>query len=350
MDNHTPRSTKIIDPIADTAWNEFVESHPEGSIFHHSAWLALLRDQYRYRVFAICVEQSGRILSGIPFCEVKDIFNRKKMVCLPFSDCCGPLGSSPEDLRILLDQACSMGIESGAAVELRASLEGVIGFKSEITHWLHVTSIVEEPDTLWRSFRPRVQRAIKKAQKSSLTSAVRRDPDAMEIFYRLHLKTRRKQGIPIQPRRYFSLFQKHIIERNLGFIHVVYDGTRALSAGVFCEFKDTIVYKYGASDPACLDLSPNYLMLWDAMCYARERGRANFDFGKTEMANQGLRLFKNGWNPVESKLAYSYFPKIPSREIFEAVNENLVRPCIRHSPELVCRLAGELLYKYVAAQ
>jgi hypothetical protein len=87
-------------------------------------------------------------------------------------------------------------------------------------------------------------------------------------------------------------------------------------------------------------------MLWDTMLYARQSGFSRFDFGKTDLANTGLRFFKSGWNTKESELSYSFFPTVPSAGLQSILKKKLIEPAIRRSPAIVCRMAGEALYKY----
>lgn len=348
MNITTTSSPCVIDPATDPLWMAFINSHPDALIFHHPAWLSLLRAQYGFKTLAICLIKDGEIVAGIPFCRIKASFSKEKWICLPFSDCCGPLASSPADLRILLYQARLLATKERKQVEIRSGLEPDLGFVSLNTHWSHVANIEQDPEKLLKSFKPRVWQPVKKAQKSSLTTEIRRDAEAFDIFYRLHLKTRRKQGVPIQPHRYFRLFGKHILKPNLGFISMVRNGEQYLSAGVFCGFKRTIVYKYGASDPVYLKFHPNHLMLWEAMLYARRQGYSRFDFGKTDPANTGLTDFKDGWNTIKAELYYSYFPEIAPVGLLGALNRHVVQLLIKRSPAFVCRVAGELLYKRFA--
>jgi lipid II:glycine glycyltransferase (peptidoglycan interpeptide bridge formation enzyme) len=197
-----------------------------------------------------------------------------------------------------------------------------------------------------KSFRADVRQRIKKAKAQGLTTEIRQDPEAIDIFWRLHLATRKRQGVPIQPRGYFSLFHKHIIARNLGFVALAQSGGQYACGGVFCAFNGVVTYKYGASDPEYRYLSPTHLMLWETMLYAREGGLSKFDFGKTEVSNAGLRMFKAGWNSKEMELKYSYFPAVPSGRLFEMLNTRVVRPVIRRSPAFVCQAAGEVLYRF----
>jgi hypothetical protein len=336
---------RVIDPVADPLWGEFVRSHGDAGIFHHQAWLTLLRDQYHFKTIAICLDINGLVVAGIPFCEVKGLSGRTKLVCLPFSDHCGPLGA-PGEIQLLLDHIRSEASRKSVTVQIRERLSPESGFATGNSQWLHVTTISGEAEKLLKTFKSRVQQPIKKATKHGLITEIRHDAESIEIFFRLHLMTRRKQGVPIQPRRYFELFYKHIIAQGLGFVALTRLNTQYISAGVFCGFNDVVTYKYGASDLNYLHMSPTHLMLWDTMLYAKDNGFSKFDFGKTALSNPGLCQFKSGWNSVESELMYSYLPMVPSGGLFDLVNTRVVQPIIKRSPPVVCRLAGEALYKY----
>jgi lipid II:glycine glycyltransferase (peptidoglycan interpeptide bridge formation enzyme) len=347
MQHQSSKSVCVIDPVADPRWLSFISSHSHAGIFHHPAWLALLRDCYKWKTYALCIEQDGNLVAGIPFCEVGTVgLRRKKLVCLPFSDHCAPLAFTPEDSKYLLDRAMAHATSLRARLEIRHSLDGESGYEQSKKYCLHVSGVELEPERLMKRLKARVQRSIRNAQKSNLKTEIRRDTGAVEIFYRLHLNTRRRQGVPIQPRRFFALFHRYIIGGGLGFISLTRSGALYISAGVFCEFNGTLTYKYGASDPAYLYASPNHLMFWDTMVHARQEGFSRFDLGKKDLSNSGLRFFKGGWNSTETELPYSYFTTAPSSGLLELLNKKLIEPTIKKSPAIVCRLAGEGLYKY----
>ena len=111
----------------------------------------------------------------------------------------------------------------------------------------------------------------------------------MEEFYSLHLKTRKKLGVPIQPKSFFNIIYDEIIKKELGFIVITYADSLPIGAGVFFGFEDVLTYKYSASDPEKLKLRPNHLMLWGAFQEGIKKGYKYFDFGKTEIQNEGLK-------------------------------------------------------------
>ncbi len=328
---------------------DFVSRHPEATIFHHAAWLSLLKRQYGFRVFALCSMQGDSIAAGLPLCEVRSLLDGKRWVCLPFSDHCGPLAPSETDCAALLGKVQLAAAEQECSLEIRDGLPRLPYFEATSDHWLHVKQITGFADQIHRDLHPDIRRRIRKAQNARLVNEMRTDPQAMDIFYNLHLLTRRRQGVPIQQRSYFDNLQRAIVDAGLGFVAVTSKDSRPLSAAVFCTFSGTLMYKYGASDPAALDLNPNYLMFWEAIRFASQSGLSKVDFGKTSIDNEGLRFFKNKWGSTESMLHYTFTPHAPSPAAHGGVMMNVAKVFIQRSPLWVCRLAGELLYKRFAA-
>ena len=337
----------LLDAATDPAWQAFVAGHPDSTLFHDPAWVSLLAYQYGFETAAICLVRSERIVAGLPICVLAPStpFGRARLHSLPFSDSCGPLASSPHDAQALIEGVRAEAARRHADIEIRAAVPEACGFVHDEERWLHMTDLRPGPESLLKSFKERVRSPIRKGQKAGLHTEFRSDEEGMSTFYRLHLATRRRQGVPIQPRRYFERFHERIVSQGLGFVAVTGDGSHPMSAAVFCLYRGTLTYKYGASDPQFLDRSPNHLMLWDTMVEASSRGAASFDFGKTSVDNPGLRVFKRGWNSVETRLPYAYFPSAPSGRLSQMLNRTLISPVIRRGPAWMCRLAGEMLYK-----
>jgi hypothetical protein len=337
----------ILDASA-SAWRAFASSHPRAGMFHHPAWTDLLREQYGFESRAACLYRAGAIVAGLPYCIVASPFRPRRWVSLPFSDHCVPLASAPSDQALVLENVQRSAAGAQCRLEIRAPSMNVSALTESTTHWLHTTRIDVPADELLMTFHADTRRSIRKAQTAGLTTELRRDIDALASFYRLHTLTRRRLGVPVQPWRYFVLLHRHLLDNDLGFVALTRSGADAVSAGVFCTFNGSTCYKYGASSEA-RGLA-NYLMLWDAMKLARQQGSTLFDFGKTSNDNPGLRFFKKKWGSEETPLTYSHWP--PSRSNDQPEKALVVRMAgalIRNSPAVVCRLAGEALYKHFAA-
>ena len=338
----------IINPTIGSTWLSFIENQEKATIFHHPAWLSILHKQYRFPVFAVCSQdKSGNITAGIPFCGVKTLTGKKKWVSLPFSDYCNPLYSNGDDLKLIIEfiikEKNRKIIDS---IEIRYELSFPSEFKENNEFVIHSKELIGASEEIFKTFKKTsVQQRIRKSIREGLIAEVRFDDQTIKNFYDLHLKTRKKLGVPIQPKNYFRHFYKEIIENNLGFIVIVKRISKIVSAGIFAGFGDTLTYKYSASDPDYLKLRPNNLMLWTAMREAVNKGFLFFDFGKSDIDNTGLRKFKTGWGTEEKELIYSYYPEVPESGFSGKVQSKFLKPLIQNSPSFICRMLGELFYK-----
>ena len=64
----------------------------------------------------------------------------------------------------------------------------------------------------------RNRRALRKAGHSGVTTRISTSWDAMLVFHRLHLATRRRHGVPPQPLAFFRNIQREILASGHGFI------------------------------------------------------------------------------------------------------------------------------------
>ena len=77
--------------------------------------------------------------------------------------------------------------------------------------------------------------------------------------------------MPIQPRRFFDLLWSRLLEPGLGSLLSPPEG-RAVAAGVFLDWNGTVVYKFGASDPALCAFVRTTSFLWSAIRRACDDG------------------------------------------------------------------------------
>jgi CelD/BcsL family acetyltransferase involved in cellulose biosynthesis len=334
----------------DERWLEFVSHHPAALPFHHPSWSQLLSECYGHRLFVLAVvDQQGRIRAGMPVAEIRRRFRHPRWVALPFTDRCPPLATDDVTASCLIELVDAARERANVVrFEVRADIPGedVHRRTRGVEHRL---SLGSDPELVFRGFsRSRVQRNVQKAERGGLI--LRRGntaEDLTELFYGLHLRTRRRLGIPVQPLHFFDLLWRRVIAPGSGFVLLAYHGRRPIAGAVFLTAGRTVVYKYGASDPSSWSLRPNHLIFWDAIRWSCENGFAVFDFGRSELDNQGLRDFKSGWGAIEAPLVYATVgaepPRVPGR-----IATSLLPPLIRKGPLWLCRAIGEVGYRHIA--
>jgi hypothetical protein len=341
-----PSKYLFLDP-SDERWVAFTASKPQANIFHHPAWTKLLADCYGYRPFVVAVRDSNdNICAGLPMMELGGLLTGRRWISLPFTDHCAPLHHSVGSQSYLLTSLVHLSQDhSTPKIELRCEFPPHPAIRLCSHQVLHTLPLCPDSDSVAARFHSTHRRNIRVAQKRGVRIEWGEQRTHMEAFYRLHLQTRRRQGIPIQPWRFFDILESDLIEKGLGFVLLAHKDDECLAAAVFLHWQHTLTYKYGASAADGLNLRPNNLLFWTAIRWGCEHGYTLFDMGRTDLANTGLRAFKSGWGADEMPLAYSTLSTEPSRPMADKLMP-IMHTVIRSSPLWVCRAMGKLLYKH----
>jgi lipid II:glycine glycyltransferase (peptidoglycan interpeptide bridge formation enzyme) len=168
----------------------------------------------------------------------------------------------------------------------------------------------------------------------------------LDAFYKLHVLTRRRHGVPVQPFHYFQMLRDEILESGKGFISLAYKDNTCIAGGLYLHWNKTLVYKYAASTELGRQLYANDPIVWNAICWGCANGYTTFDWGRSDVTNEGLRRFKNRWGSDESPLYYSRNHELVSNGLEQKMTP-IMNVVINKSPLWVCRFSGELLYRYI---
>jgi len=123
--------------------------------------------------------------------------------------------------------------------------------------------------------------------------------ESMKTFYKLNCITRKRHGLPPQPYYFFKNIYDFIISRDLGIVVLASYKKRAIAGAVFFHFGEKVIIKYSGSDIAYQHLRPNNLVMWEGIKLYCKNGYKTFCLGRTELENEGLRRYKEGWGTEE---------------------------------------------------
>ena len=340
-----PSTVRLLD-VTDVEWLRFTHGRPDLLPFHLPEWTATLTDAYGFEPHVLAVAGAdGAVRAGVPLMEVRDPLRGRRWKALPFTDRCPPLVDDPADARLLADGLVAAAAERRVgAVEVRAPLAGL---PSAAVATMQLLDLSPGPEALERGFTSATRRNTRRARREGVV--VRRaqtEADLVETYYRLHLRTRWRLGVPVQPRRFFRALWRQMLEPGHGSLVLAFARDTPIAGAVFLRAGTTLVYKYGASDETAWNLRANNALFADVILDAAQRGFAQLDFGRSDFASQGLRAFKKGWGAVEEPLVHSGLTAAadpgPRR------SEELLARLINRTPPMVCRALGETLYRYAA--
>jgi CelD/BcsL family acetyltransferase involved in cellulose biosynthesis len=335
--------------LTDPRWTDFVAGQPAATPFHHPDWAALVASSYGFRAFAIATsDAAGKIQAGLPVIEVRHLRREPKWVSLPFTDYCPPLLSAPEQEAALSSALREASQAAGVRrVEVRAPLADTAPTGAAFRH---VVALDGDPDQVFARFRRQVRQQIRQAETSGVKVRQATGPqDLLDTFYQLHLRTRRRIGVPIQPRRFFRMLWESVVSTGLGLVFVAEANGQPVAAQVCLAWNGTMIGKFSASDDKAWSLRPNDLIIWHSIKTAFELDCRALDMGRTDAGNDGLRAFKRSWAAAEEPLVYGTLGVAPEpAPANDGRAGQLLASVIRHSPLVVCRAAGEALYRYAA--
>ncbi|HEU4975474.1 MAG TPA: GNAT family N-acetyltransferase [Baekduia sp.] len=331
--------------LGDPRWAAFATAHPDATPFHHPAWAGLLGRTYGFPAFALALVDGGRVVAGAPFLETRTPARRRRWISLPFTDEVAPLGAPA--LRAPFLEA--LGCSAEHPVQLRCPAEAP-GWSNRQEAVIHVLDLDADAETVRRGFsRSQVVRNIKRAEREGVEVRPARTRADLDAFYALHARTRQRQGVPVQPRRFFDAIWTDMVEQGLATILLASAGGPPLATALFLHAGATTVYKFGASDPDGWPVRPNHLIFWTAIQDACARGHRRFDFGRTDLDNPGLRAFKSGWGATERPLVYAAVaPGAASGE--PSLAGRAMATAIQRGPAWLGRGLGAALYRYAASR
>jgi CelD/BcsL family acetyltransferase involved in cellulose biosynthesis len=343
-------SVEFIDPIESPAWAALVDAGSNAEIFHHPRWLELLRAQYGYEISACCVRGEAGIEAALPLAHVSSRLTGSRLVSLPFSDVCSPVLSPTADLEALGtlgDAVAAHAADRGLELTVHGAMPSIPGSFVSERFVRHELALPDDPDEVERRASKSLRRGVAKARREGLRAERRTDAAALDAFYRLHLRTRQRLGVPTQPKRFIARFAD-LFAAGLGAVWLVLDGEDPVAAAVFLVHGETVTYKYGASAAEALPKRPNNLLMLEAIRWSCLQGYRTFDFGRTDLDNEGLRRFKCSWGAEELPLSYTYLTRTePAATGVPSLRERVMTKTIQRSPTVVGRLAGEMLYRHV---
>jgi len=342
--------SRIVElPNDSTAWLDLVAETPEATVFHLPAWARAVAGTYGYPSAVLAhVDPSGRVTAGVPVVCVRR-FGGRALVSLPFTDRCAPLARSTENLASLTAGLADWSRRQGIPVEVRGAVAPVAGWTQAVVGVDHVLDLRAGAESLRGRFSATHRRWLRQAERSGLHVRCARSADAMEAFYSLHVLTRRRQGVPVQPRRFFDAIWRRLVIPGHGVVLLAETPAgRAVAGAVVLASNGTAIVKFQASDATSWELRPNHLCSWEAIRWACDTGRRRLEFGRTETRHTGLQQWKAGWGGESVPLIYAATgegsPDLGGHAVLDAALGHV----IKRSPALVCRALGALLYRYAA--
>ena len=305
-----------IDPLIDCRWDKFIINHPEGLIFHHSAWMRVLIDKYgeKHKYF-ILENKNGEITGIAPFFNLKGILYGNQFICLPNTDTCFPLANDQKGYNELLNEIMQEIIQNKSVY---AQIKGCSKFALPQgcniypgKNYLLVQTVDLKRD--FRTIRAGMTRNgrynLRLAEKQSFSIKFGQDEKDLRLFYKMLVNTLQKNNAFPPEYTFLRSIFRNLINNNFGCILFAEDNGKIVAGNMYLCFKKSALCKYSAQINKYSESRPNYFLHWKAIEHFYNQSFSSYDFGATDPNDQGLLFFKRNWGIKETKRSFYYYPE-----------------------------------------
>jgi CelD/BcsL family acetyltransferase involved in cellulose biosynthesis len=344
-------SVRVIDPLSDGRWDQLVARHPRSSAFHRRGWLEALARTYGYCPMVLTSAADGQPLTdGVALCHISSWMTGTRLVSLPFADHCEPLvdevGESP-DFMSWLRRQCDSGqcryVEFRPLQQTANACRGLLPDREYCFHALDIRANLEQ---IFRGFhKDSIQRRIRRAEREGLSYEAGRSEPIVDEFYRLLLMTKRRHHILPQPRAWFSNLIRCMgdnVQVRLARKH----GT-SIAAMLTLRHRTSVIYKYGCSDVKFHNLGGMPFLFWNLIRESKASGAHDIDFGRSDLHNESLIVFKDRFGTARKMLRYFRYPQSRKSEWASWGNLQAVRRIVSILPDAILPAAGGMLYRHI---
>lgn len=357
-EHHGQREDKVhvymSDPLDDPRWARFIHRSQWASIFHTREWLDSLRRTYGYQPVIFTTSPPNQELeNGVVFCRIRSWITGHRIVSVPFADHCEPLGGSQDQLCFLLKNlTANLAHEGWRYIEIRPVSEGVARMKEETgfspakTYYFHKVDLRPSLQEVFeRLDKDSVQRRIRRAERAGLTYISGRSEALLKHFFRLLIRTRRRHRVPPQPYAWFRNLVDCMGEA--ASVRLAYKDSFPIAAVMTLRFRNTVYYKYGASDAAYHNLAAMPALLWSTIQESKRTGSEELDLGRSDCQDDGLRAFKDHWTHQRSRLVYWRHPARKHTHEEERRELKMLTHAFAFMPDRLLIVAGRLMYRHI---
>jgi FemAB-related protein (PEP-CTERM system-associated) len=290
--------------IPPSAWDEYIQRHPDGTVYHLAAWTDLLRDLYGHRSTRLAVLDEGRVVGVLPLVFFRTMLFGRFTTSMPFVNYGGVVADTPAAEALLWSSAVELTRQAGGSyLELRHArrrFESAACLEHKVAMILTFEQTVEAQ---WAVLDRKLRNQVRKAEKSGLT--VRSGGvELLGPFHDVLSENMRDLGTPFHGRRFFERILTALSDR--ARLVTVWLGETPIAAALVLWHRDRLEVPWASSLRRFNPLCANVLLYWEMLKFGIEGGFRSFDFGRST-PNEGTFLFKQQWGAVPQQLYWEYW-------------------------------------------
>jgi peptidoglycan pentaglycine glycine transferase (the first glycine) len=273
--------------ISEGDWNSFVAASPRGHILQSSQW-GQLKERFGWQVAHVAIEDQGQWLAGAQVLFRPLPLGLQTIAYVPR----GPIMDlANEEVTQTLLEALHRLCRQRRAVFLKIEPElaedptlaqrfAELGFRASPQtvqpRCTILLDLIPDPEVVLACMKSKTRYNIRLAARKGVTV---RDGTAEDLpgFYRLMEVTGERDDFGIHSEPYYEAAFQIFVPQGLAKLFLATFEDKVLAGIMAFAFGRRAWYMYGASSDEYRNLMPNYLLQWEAIKWAKERGCLSYD-------------------------------------------------------------------------
>lgn len=295
---------RAFEPADAAAWDAFVLTRPEASVYHLSGWRTVCQRSFSHACPYLLAECDGCVVGVLPLVQLKSRLFGHFMVSLPYFNYGGALGVNDSVRLALLNAASALAAREGCShLELRntTALPDWPVRTDKVSMWL---DLPPSSELLWQSIGSKVRAQVKKAQAVQWQFSFG-GQELLDDFYRVFAIHMRDLGTPVYSKRFFANVLQHGPGNPVLVVGRTPEG-EPVSVALLLRHGARMEVPWASTLRRAHGANANMALYWQMLTFACDQGCRQFDFGRSTQDAPTFR-FKKQWGAVPVPLYWHYW-------------------------------------------
>lgn len=295
---------RVIEKHDNDSWDQFVDAHPAGSIYHKSVWKNVIEQSFGHETHYLMATGHGQVKGVLPLVRLKGLLFGDFMVSMPYFNYGGALGES-ESIEVQLMRAAEEFAKrrSVAHIEFREGKRRENYPNRREDKAILMLHLPSSPDELFSSLgtkkRTRIRRPLKDGAEVQHGAA-----ELLDQFYAVFATNMRDLGTPVYSRWFF----RRVLEAagSAAKICVLRMHQRPVAAAFLISYRNRVEVPWASALRSYNRYGVNMLLYWEILKSSIENGFEYFDFGRSTIGGSH-HSFKEQWGAEPIQCYWNYW-------------------------------------------
>lgn len=296
---------RSFDAVHDAQRDQLVRASSHASFFHLSGWRRAVAKVFGHEPRDLVAWQGGELVGVLPLFLCRSPFGGKHLISAPYGVYGGPVGTTKEVERALVDAAIAMAEkERVGRLELRCFADPDLpDLTPSNLYATFIQPLPDDPAEVMKRMPKRARAEVRKAIEKHNLVMNQGDWYLNDLFELFHA-SKKHLGSPGLPRAWFQALVDELGDDVV--LHVARTSSEPLAATMSFLFRDQIYFYYiGTTSEANRTFNATNFLVTRLQEWGVERGLKQFDLGRSRV-DSGPYEFKKHQGFEPTPLHYRY--------------------------------------------